>query len=374
MKTKITLFIVSSIFSGLVVSTARAGGALLGSGFTYQGQLRENDLPMTGVVDLEFRLFYTDSGGTQVGGTQTYTDVSVVNGLFTAEPDFGVEVFDGNMLWLDVAVRNPAGFGDFTTLSPRQLITRTPYALQAQAASQATAAFRLDAPDGSPTHAVGVDNVGNVGIGTTSPTTKLHVNGDVGWGGTSTDLASSGQDGIGLYLEQRGSSSAKSKIRLQTSKSGDLANYSQFFIDPNAGFAFMSLGTGNGNVGIGTTAPAAKLDVRGDIKLGVSGQYFAPGGEENLRIVRGTITATGSIILGSGFTVSKGSAGYYTITFNTPFAGAPTVTATVEYNAAAGVDVMTDGVTANSAVFAVWVPAQQIFFDQAFHFIAIGPR
>ena len=37
---------------------------------------------------------------------------------------------------------------------------------------------RLDAADGSPTRALSVDNIGNVGIGTTNPVSRLHVNGE----------------------------------------------------------------------------------------------------------------------------------------------------------------------------------------------------
>jgi len=126
------------------------------------------------------------------------------------------------------------------------------------------------------------------------------------------------------------------------------------------------------NLGIGTITPQAALEVRGNIKLGGIGQYFAPGGEENLRIVRGVVGATGNIIVGSGFTVTKGAtnSGQYTVTFNTPFSGPPAVTATAELGAST-----TAGVTSSSANFQIYGLNDGVFAtDRAFHFIAIGPR
>lgn len=60
----------------------------------------------------------------------------------------------------------------------------------------------------------------------------------------------------------------------------------------------MRVDTG-GNVGIGTSAPTSKLEVRGDIRMGASGQWLAPASEEALRIVRGEVLAAGSINEGS---------------------------------------------------------------------------
>jgi hypothetical protein len=74
-------------------------------------------------------------------------------------------------------------------------------------------------------------------------------------------------DGGGAYIENHGNTITKSIIRIQTSKCNDTTNYSQFIIDPYCGFAFRGLNGGNGNVGIGTTSPNTKLEVKGSIRL-----------------------------------------------------------------------------------------------------------
>ena len=104
----------------------------MGTGFTYQGQLKTHGIPLEGDVDLLFSLFDAESGGVPLDEL-TVANVSVANGLFSAELDFGSSVFDGRALWVEIAVRyphDPTDTAPFVTLSPRQAVTAIPYALQ----------------------------------------------------------------------------------------------------------------------------------------------------------------------------------------------------------------------------------------------------
>lgn len=100
----------------------------MGSAFTYQGQLKTSGAPATGAFDLSFRLFDTSMGGSQIGSTVNIPSASVANGLFTAKLDFGATGFEGSKRWLEISVK-PAGTSVYTTLTPRQEITPTPYSI-----------------------------------------------------------------------------------------------------------------------------------------------------------------------------------------------------------------------------------------------------
>src|ERR1039458_7976967 len=105
-----------------------------GTAFTYQGQLQNNGSPASGTYNLTFSLFNVSSGGTAVAGPVTTTGVIVINGLFTVPIDFGAGVFTGATSWLQIGVETN-GFNTFTTLSPRQQLTPTPYAVFAENAT-----------------------------------------------------------------------------------------------------------------------------------------------------------------------------------------------------------------------------------------------
>ena len=103
--------------------------APLSTSFTYQGRLTDGGGPANGSYDFQFRLYDAASGGAWVG-TIPKDDVTVSDGLFMVELDFG-SAFTGDARWLEIGVRPGASAGAYTTLTPRQALTATPYALYA---------------------------------------------------------------------------------------------------------------------------------------------------------------------------------------------------------------------------------------------------
>jgi len=223
--------------------------AQMGTVFTYQGRLMEAGNPADGQYDFEFMLYNAPSYGSQLAGTGEVNDLDVINGYFTVELDFGSDVFDGDAVWLEISVR-PGDSNDpnaFVSLSPRQQITATPYSLQ--------------------TRGIFVDKSENIGMGTTSPKGKLHVDGGkakLGFPGTEVTIkAQDGGDGGGLIGDNGG---AGGNIILLPGAGGEPRGFGRRGRD--------------GNVGIGTAAPEAMLDVRGNIKVDQKIQAYDSGGLE----------------------------------------------------------------------------------------------
>lgn len=107
----------------------------VGAAFTYQGELTQQNIPATGAYDFEFGLFDAQSDGTSVATAIQLEDVSVRNGVFTVELDFGSQVLNGTQLWLELAVREGVSVDAYITMNPRQKITASPYATFAQASN-----------------------------------------------------------------------------------------------------------------------------------------------------------------------------------------------------------------------------------------------
>ena len=113
---------------GTAVPLAAPDRVVTGTAFSYQGHLKDAGGPVTDTCDFEFDLFDEATGGIQIGTTVRASVVTVTDGLFTRQLDFG-EVFNGTERHLEISVRCPAESGAYSTLSPRQEMTPVPYAL-----------------------------------------------------------------------------------------------------------------------------------------------------------------------------------------------------------------------------------------------------
>lgn len=222
---------------GIVAMGRLADAAPLGTDFTYQGQLKQGGLPVNVPVDLEFSLWDQALVGVQIGLTQTKLNVDVSNGLFAVDLNFGAGAFAGEARWLQIAVRRPAGIDPYVPLTTRQYITPTPYALGLRLPLSQTVTTGSDAI-----------NVTNAGTGDCA---QFNI----------TDPSN-----VGEAVEGRtaGSGGAIQGINTGAGRAG-------FFQISNAGNGSAALyattnGTGpalvaDGSVGIGTSAPARKLQV-----------------------------------------------------------------------------------------------------------------
>ena len=108
------------------------------STFTYQGQLNDNGSPANGNFDMQFKLYDAAAAGNQIGSTITQPSVQATNGAFTAQLDFGAAAFPGGTRFLEVSVRN-AGSASAYMVQPRTQITSSPYAIRALSAASADA-------------------------------------------------------------------------------------------------------------------------------------------------------------------------------------------------------------------------------------------
>lgn len=108
----------------------------------------------------------------------------------------------------------------------------------------------------TPYGSVGYSTNGNVGIGTSSPASYLHVKGEIR-SDSGTDFMKIGSNESGNYSYLLfGDDSNQDKLHFQ---------FGQWVNNQIVGTTLMTL-LSNGNLGVGTTSPDYKLDVNGTIR------------------------------------------------------------------------------------------------------------
>ena len=137
-----------------------------GTAFTYQGRFYDGANPANGNYDMRFQLYSVATGGSVIYGPVTNAPIVVSNGLFTTTIDFGAGVFTGTTYWLHIGARTNGSSGAYVSLSPRQQLTPTPYAIFAEGANAAGLSGTIPAGDLS-----GVNGSGLVGLNASQLTT-----------------------------------------------------------------------------------------------------------------------------------------------------------------------------------------------------------
>jgi len=246
-------FLLRTLAATALVLPAAAGRAA-DAPFIYQGRLVLPDGPATGVYDFVFSLHDDPTTGNQVSASISAEGLAVKEGLFQAALDFGTEALDGSARWLEIAVREGASTGSFTTLSPRTPLGRAPQAIHALKADRATTAvFALES--GTAPHALHADHAASAPSAAHADhaTTAAFALNTAALGGLpASAYVASGHTHTGTDIED------------ETIDAADLTSNPASLARVTGGAAHATV---DGRIGLGTTSPTQTLDVRGSVAV-----------------------------------------------------------------------------------------------------------
>jgi hypothetical protein len=251
---------------------------------SYQAVIRNaaNALVTNQSIGMRISVLQGTSTGTPVY-VETQTATTNANGLVSLQIGAGT-VVTGTFAGIDWSTgsyfikteTDPTGGTSYTINGTSELLS-VPYALfsGSSSGSLANGVTAGNSPYWNGTSWITnssniFNNGGNVGLGTTTPTSKLEII-DAGWNGLK--IRSNGSTiGSGITFNTD-NPAVLGQIGVNGSATGVMAN--ALFITQNGphpikfatNFVDRMIVTGTGNIGVGTMTPAAKLDVVGTVKI-----------------------------------------------------------------------------------------------------------
>lgn len=165
------------------------------------------------------------------------------------------------------------------------------------------------------TYQMFLKETGLLGLGTFNPQAKF----DVFHNSTATSpqlmISENENGGFGrISFRSVGVDDKYWTIASRTQATDASSQFNFYYFNGTSGQDIVSV-NGNGNVGIGTTAPAQKLDVNGNIRTTGEINRSATGNANMIPICYGNINESGAINTGTGnFTVTRTSTGNFEIT------------------------------------------------------------
>ena len=252
--------------------------------FTYQGNLTDGGNAANGNFQMQFKLFDALAGGTQIGSTITNVPVTAAAGAFTARLDFGAPALTGANRWIEIAVRRNAT-ESYVTLSPREQIASSPYAVRTLSAAMADDSQKLGGVNAAEYLTTTSANGSFIRNGSSPQTASFNITGNGTFGGQvgiNTSVNPNFQ--VDILGGTRSYSPASTHFVAETTSPSPNAwarfymrsaerswfmgtsrafNGNQLYVaDETAGQIRMAIAT-NGFVGINTSNPQAGLEVSG---------------------------------------------------------------------------------------------------------------